>query len=128
MKKKYIKWFFHLKIELIGFREHIVRYQRTLMFPIFFFPFWTAYLPWTETLLYIQPILTGKLHGNKILNGGWYAIHSLHYLVMVRPFRPSSLFLNYDVSMIFFFKNIFEFHQTISGLLIKTKNTKNYQT
>ena len=49
--KKCFEWSNHIKIERIGFWEHILRYQRTLMFPIFF-PFWTAYLPWTETLLY----------------------------------------------------------------------------
>ena len=52
-KKKCVEWFFPIQIECIGFWEHSVRYQRTLMFPIFF-PFWTAYLPWTETLLYIH--------------------------------------------------------------------------
>ena len=51
IQKKFVKWFFHIKIKHIGFWEHIVRYQRTLMIPIFFL-FWTAYLPWTETLFY----------------------------------------------------------------------------
>ena len=48
----FVEWFFPTKIERIDFWEHSGRYQRTLMFPTFFFPFWTAYLPWTQTLLY----------------------------------------------------------------------------
>ena len=35
-KKICVEFFFHIKIERIGFYERMVRYQWTLMFPIFF--------------------------------------------------------------------------------------------
>ena len=36
-KKKCVKLFFHIKFLCIGFWEHILIYQHSLMFPIFFF-------------------------------------------------------------------------------------------
>ena len=66
-KKNVLSGFFHIKIERIGFWEHILRYQRTLMFPIFF-PFWTAYLPCTETLFYVCKILQSIFPGE---SEGW---------------------------------------------------------
>ena len=47
--KKCVECFFQIKIEHIGFQENVMRYQRELMFLIFF-QFWSACLPWTETI------------------------------------------------------------------------------
>ena len=82
---------FSYKNWTFGIWEHIVRYQRTLMLPIFF-PFWTAYLPWTETLLYplyicvfTRPLYIWFLMTIRHVTclGSWHHLSQMSLLLMI---------------------------------------------